>query len=267
VNVVKEGQCEVSTQADCVFQGGQSLGHRYLPGRDSAGGGGKSFAAGSNFGVTMAVKFSKNYQRSADNGNFNPRKTNEFGSSNNCILGCSSSSYSAAPGQTATPFHGQLWWNGVRPTWTEVVGHGNFGAAFGWYPDVPAKWDFDRDHGLDSWHCWRVSIDGVKQANARIRHWIDDRLLVDLQNVDLRNMKDTAIDSIFWNHYYNTADNSGRYEGSTAAYRYEDNLVVTTAGEPVTCQAIGFSTGSGAPPPPPAPGPQLGAPGQPKLIP
>ncbi|MCC6641557.1 MAG: hypothetical protein IT386_10395 [Deltaproteobacteria bacterium] len=252
VNVVKETTCEVPGQADCVFQGSRSLGHRYHPGATQGIVGSKGFSRGTNFGVTMAVKYSKNFVVAAV-----PKKTNEFGPINNCLFGCSGGTYvSHASGM---PFHGNVYWQpgAAAPTWRAVVGKGGYsGVAFGWYPNVPAEYDFNRDHGLDSWHCWRFHMTNVGQTGAKVRQWMDDKLLVQIEDVDLRNMQQASagFDSISFNNYYNEG-----YPGSSIAYRYEDNIVVTTSSEPVSCQAIGFSSGS--------PGTQLGVPGQPKLIP
>jgi hypothetical protein len=213
----------------------------------------------------MAVKYSKNFQRQSNAGLYLPRKSNEFGSRLNGLLGSASGSISAATSQQAAPFTGNVFWSGSAPSWTEVVGHGVKLNAFHWYPDA-STWNFDRDHGLDSWHCWRFSMNGVKSAGGRIRAWMDSKPLVDLQAVDLRGMQDSQIDSIYWNHYYNTADGTGRYEGPTPAYRYEDNVVISTASDPVTCESIGFNFGASSQPPPGGT-PVLGAPGQPRLIP
>jgi len=253
VNVVTETTCEVPGQSDCVFQGAQSLGHRYHPGQTQGIVGNRSFQSGTNFGVTMAVKFSKNWV----NGNF-PKKTDMFGH-DHCVLGCSSASYVSS--SQGNPFHGSIFWTpgATPPTWRSVIGSGNFnGPAFGWYPSVPSAYDFDRDHGLDAWHCWRLHIANVGRTNAKVRHWIDDKLLVQVEDVDLRNMLDAAkgFDHIELNNYSNEG-----YPGSSVAYRYEDNIVVTTSSEPVSCQAIGFNLGGSTPPT------QLGVPGQPKLIP
>ena len=251
VNVVTETACEVPGQTDCVFQGKQSLGHRYHPGATQGAVGGKSIPTGANFGVTMAVKFSKNYA----NGD-SPKKTDEFGPPNHCILGCSSATYVSS--SLGNPFHGVIFWDTSKaaPTWRNVVGHGGYsGVAFGWYPDVTSTYDFNRDHGIDSWHCWKLHISNVGRPNATIRHWTDDRLLVQVENVDLTNMMNAAqgFNQITLNNYANEG-----YPGSSIAYRYEDNIVVTTSSEPVGCQAIGFNLGSPT---------QLGVPGQPKLIP
>lgn len=251
VNVVEENACDVSGQTDCVFQGGQSLGLRYKPTSTTGVVGGKNFQRGNNFGVTMAVKFSKNF--AIGNG---PKKTDEFGAQGHCLLGCSSGTYVSSA--TGIPFHGVIFWDTSKaaPTWRNVVGTAGYsGVAFGWYPSVPSTYDFNRDHGLDAWHCWRLHISNVGKSNATIRHWIDDKLLVHIADANLTNMTNAAngFDSITFNSYYN-----GGYPGSTIAYRYEDNVVVTTGSEPVSCSALGFGG---------TPGTQLGAPGQPKLIP
>ncbi len=252
VNVVTETACEVPGQSDCVFQGRQSLGHRYRPGAPQGVVGTKAIQTGSNFGVTMAVKFSRNYANGP-----HPRKTNMFGW-NHCVMGCSSGTY--VSGSTGNPFHGVMFWDESKaaPTWRALIGRGGFsGVAFGWYPDVPGAYSFDRDHGLDSWHCWKLHIANPAKQGAKVRHWIDDKLLVHLEDVDLRGMKDAAnaFNMILLNNYSNEG-----YPGTSTAYRYEDNIVVTTSTEPVTCEALGFQfgqTGPGA----------LGTPGQPKLIP
>lgn len=253
VNVVEESTCEVPGQTDCVFQGSQSMGHRFRPGETGGVVGSRSFSRGTNFGVTMAVKYSRNYVAGAS-----PKKTDEFGPGH-CILGCSSGTYVSMT--QGAPFHGLLFWDSGKsaPTWRNVIGRGGFsGVAFGWYPAVPNEYDFNRDHGLDSWHCWRLHISNVGKAGARVRHWIDNKMYVDIADVDLRNMlqASTGLDGIWLNNYYN-----GGYPGSSIGYRYEDNIVVTTGPEPVSCSAIGFDFGGGLPD-----DSEVGVPGQPQLV-
>jgi hypothetical protein len=246
VNVVKESTCEVPGQTDCVFQGAQTMGHRFHPGTTQGGVGSKSLQTGSNFGVTMAVKYSKNFNMG--NG---PKKTDEFGPPNHCILGCSSATYVSAT--IGSPFHGVIFWDTSKaaPTWRDVVGRGGYsGVAFGWYPSIPATYDFYRDHGLDSWHCWKLHISNVGKPSATVRHWIDEKPLVNIADVNLSNMLNAAQG---FNNYYNDG-----YPGTSIAYRYEDNIVITTSSEPVSCAAIGFTGGTT---------PVLGTPGQPKLVP
>ena len=252
VNVVTETACEVPGQTDCVFQGKQSLGHRYHPGETQGIVGSKSFQAGANFGVTMAVKFSKNFANQDS-----PKKTDEFGPSSNCVMGCSSGTIVSPV--SGNPYHGSFFTTSQITGATALRGLINSDAsAFRWAARVPTDYDFDRNFGLDSWHCRQFHVSGVGKAGARIRDWIDGNLLVDVTNVDLTKIRDAAagLNSITWNNYMN-----GAYQGSTIAYRYEDNVVVTTSSEPVSCEAIGFNLGGSTPPT------QLGVPGQPKLIP
>lgn len=253
VDVVKETTCGAAGQSDCVFQGKQAMGHRSRPGETQGIVGSTSFEPLTTFGITMAVKYSRNYV-------LNPyaMKTDDIGTNvTNCILGCSSGTYLSNP--KGIPFHGLLWWNGTWPPSTYTVAKGKVGNAsgqsLGWYPNVPADWDFERDHGIDSWHCWQVHVSRLHQTGGRIRHWMDSRLLVDIQNIDLTGTTDSSVNTFTWNNYTNEG-----YPGATPGYRYQDNVVITRGSEPVSCQALGFGTGF----PPPG---QLGVPGQPKLVP
>jgi hypothetical protein len=252
LNVVKENACEVSGQTDCVFQGGQTMGHRFRPGQEGGIVGGGFMSSGTHFGVTMAVKFSRNFV----NGN-SPKKTNEFGERDACMLGCSSGTI--VPMQSGNPYHGFVWLNSTTTTYQTVVGQGHTsGSVLRWAPRVPQEYDFDRDFGLDRWHCRRFHIANVGTTNATIRDWMDDRLVVHLKNVDLRSMvSGSGISEFSFNNYTNNG-----YTGSNVAYRYEDNMVITRGAEPVSCAAIGFG-GTLPPPPPPD---ELGAPGQPVII-
>jgi hypothetical protein len=143
---------------------------------------------------------------------------------------------------------------------SQVVGQAQLvGTRLAWGPSA-GKYSFDVDHGLDKWRCWRLSINGLGQQGGRIRHWIDEKLAVDAQNLDLRTSS-AQVDGIFWNFYYNApGDRNGIYQGPSTAYRYEDNVVVTKGTDPVSCEAIGFNFGATGQQP-------LGTPGQPKLIP
>ena len=235
-NMVQEGACEVPGQTGCVFQGTQAFGHRFHPGATQGNVGSRAIGTGTNFGVTMAVKFSNNFYNTDA-----PKKTDEFGPSGNCILGCSSGTIVSPV--AGNPYHASFFMNSAISGMSVVKGLVNSDSTgFRWAANVPAgQYDFNRDFGVGTWHCRQMHITGVGQAGARIRDWMDGTLLVDVQNVDLSKMHDASagLNSITFDNYVN-----GGYGGSSIAYRYEDNIVVTSSAEPVPCSVIGFGGSS-----------------------
>lgn len=250
VNIVTEGACEVSSQTDCVFQGTRTFGHRFNPGQNQGNVGSRNFPGGvlhTNMGITMAVKYSRNYVLAEA-----PKKTDEFSNAaeqaSHCVLGCGSGTI--LPYATGTPYHGSVFTTSTITGATAAVGQINTNStAFRWAPSV---WNFNTDWGQDVWGCRQFEIDGINTQGGRIRDWFNGTLKVDVQNVDLTKMSYAADGIVRINlDNYSNDDATGNvgYPGSTVAYRYEDNIVVTS-GTPVPCSAIGF--GSIAPPTDPA---------------
>ena len=228
VNVVKNDACEVSGQTGCVLDGAQAMGRRFLPGQTMGIVGERSLPTGQHFGATVAVKFSRNFVNAES-----PKKTTEFGLSGHCPFGCSSGNQVSRT--AGSPFGGVIFTTGELEYETFLGQVRNVdNIAIDWAA-TPSSYDFGRDHGIDEWHCWKVHIANIGQENATIRHWIDDELLVHVENVDLSTMTN-PFDSILLNHYYNDG-----YPGADIAYRYEDNYHITLGPEPASCAQVGVS--------------------------
>ena len=271
INIVQEGACEV--ESDCVFEGTSALAFRYRQ-NVAAGIMGKATFAGGNhhdFGVTMAWKVTTNYLTPHDPGGNGPgAKTDEFGVSDSCILGCSTSN--AQAGRTAFPFAGVTKPMGSSPNPTIIRGRGEWGGDGYRFAPNPADYDQTRDWPKGTWACYQVKWTGWGTSNATMTYWMNGREILNMTNYNMSSMSNNqnGVGSFSWNNYYNGADGTGSgYTGATLAHRLEDNIVVTN-GDPVSCATIGFNGVSEPPPPPPAGGgtpPPLGKPGQPIFTP
>ena len=110
-------------------------------------------------------------------------------------------------------------------------------------------------------------MSGMGTSNMTIKLWHNGRLIFHLANFDANAA--FAVDyytDFKWNTYSNMNQSSAT---SRTTYRYEDNVHIRE-GEPVSCDQIGYATGSTPPPPPPpAPPPSggLGKPGTPVYVP
>ena len=246
-NVVAEtdGQCDVPGEVDCVLDGNQAFGHHFLPGQTGGIVGETSFDIGRTFGVTLAFKFSENFVDPSV-----AMKSNEFGARNaTCLLGCSTSN----AGSRNVPFG----WGiiGTLPLAPELlVGKQqqiDVGLSFNvdprqyeWRGSMRAGDDPDKVIAAPGrWICQQVHFRNWGTANTELRAWIDGKLVLHVRGLDMTGMRgpdgqpSPDLDDpgyMVFNHYYN-----GGYAGSAPAYRYEDNVVITRAAEPVGCEAIG----------------------------
>jgi hypothetical protein len=99
--------------------------------------------------------------------------------------------------------------------------------------------DVRPQHG--DWVCLQTHMSNIGSSNSHLRIWVDGTLLVDVSNLDtteFRGNSKNGIQGMRWESYFNKG-----YDGSSTAYRYEDNHVITTSSEPVPCEAIGFDFG------------------------
>jgi hypothetical protein len=273
IDVVQENSCEVGN--DCVFDGVSSLAFRLRPGIGAGIMGVAYFSPTNvrNFGFTYAVKLSSNYVGPHDPGSNGPaNKTNEWGQSMSCILGCST--FNA--GATSWPFAAGMKAFGSNPGGTVVRGRGEWDGDSGYrFAPTQADYDFNRDWGKGNWGCFQMQWTGWGTSNATAKYWFNGKEIYNMQNFNMASLGGEAsgIRSFVWNAYYNGADGTGSgYTGSSLAYRLEDNLVVTS-GVPASCAAIGL-TGAPTPPaspppaePPPPTGGTLGTPGRPYFVP
>lgn len=86
-----------------------------------------------------------------------------------------------------------------------------------------------------TWGCWSTKITGVNTTTARVvqKFMGEDGVestVIDISNIDMSKAEHSFPKTDFqFNNYYNDG-----YPGSTRAYRYEDNLIITN-GEPYPC--------------------------------
>lgn len=238
VNVVKEGACEATDENDCVWQGTQTLGHRLQPGKTGGIVGGRSFTRSRTFGITYAMRYSPGYVDPTV-----AQKTDELGDGLHCFLGCSTFN---STGRNV-PFQAVFFTSGAANTGTLLAGEQGPNDGFFNFSPSPADYEWRTTHGPGQWVCHQIHFDGWGLAGATIRYWIDGKLVVHIADFDMSNVAydPDGIGSIAWNHYYNDG-----YTGTGVAYRYEDNVHITAAPEPISCEAIGLgpspsTTGAG----------------------
>lgn len=228
VNIVQPDACEASGEDDCVFHGGQSLGHRLQQGRTGGIVGNASFTQTRRFGVTYALKFSSNFMDPSP-----AMKTNEFGNGLHCILGCSTNNNFGRN----VPFQSVILGTAMSAGGTASIGQAAPNDGFYNFSPNNADYEWRTTHGPGDWVCHQLHFDNWGLSDATIRYWIDGQQVVNVEQVDLTSLTQDAdgIGSFAWNHYYNDG-----YVSSDVAYRYEDNFVITGGPEPVPCGAIGF---------------------------
>ena len=229
INIVQEGNCEVGGEDDCVFHGGQALGHRLEPGRTGGIVGGAAFDRTTRrFGVTYALRYSPNFVDPSP-----AMKTNEFGDGLHCILGCATSNNFGRN----VPFQGVILGTSASAGGSASVGQAAPNDGFYNFSPAPEDYEWRVTHGPGQWVCHQLHFDNWGLPGATVRYWIDGQLVTHVEGVDLSVLLDDTdgIGSFAWNHYYNDG-----YAGPDIAYRFEDNFVVTAAPDPVPCSAIGF---------------------------
>jgi hypothetical protein len=182
---------------------------------------------------------------------------NEWGQSYSPLTGATLWSSSAV--STNHPFAGGIF-TGGSPSPQMTLGAANVPSGlpgFTYFAPDRSRYSWGTTNNLDQWGCFQMHWDGWGTANTRFRYWFNGNLIMDgrLNSALMYQGSDQAgVGSFVWNNYYNGAGSPGNgYVGSTVAYRYEDNVIVTDAAEPIACGAVGFGAGSAPPPPPPPP--------------
>lgn len=267
---------------DCVREGSQSLGLRYNPRAPYApantrngifGGGYKGTSwtppTDGNFSVTMARKWSLNFEGPFGSAN----KSHEFSTNNGnelqCLLGCALNSCadfpygyynpiltSTEPGVTEPracptclcglsggwqPFDGVGFLDFTPRTGRLSAATVNRGYAFqttdAAVVDFGPMTNYQPDTTLGEWHCSQFHYSGWGTTNTRVRWWWDGVLIIDVTGVDTVNMNPSnkAFARFAWNNYFNDS-----YRGGTRAYQYQDMMTVSHGPEPVPCHYLGF---------------------------
>ena len=278
--------------SDCVFDGNKTLNHRLTPGYQGGAIGTKRFTDPPlhTMGVTYAVRWSPNYrepdgsQGGCEVGTDSPRvghKTNfifKSGGRHHNVFGQStgSSSYQAigsGPNGGVCPGWPEGSSTDYSHPFTTIYANENCGSFpmdncnlrnaqrnRGWvcqddfnYQFFPDESDYEwgRTHGPGQWVCMQLHWEGYGTTSSRHRFWIDGKLVIDVSNLDssiANGVNKEGFDLLQLDHYFN-----GCYNGPTPASRGEDNIVITSASEPVPCSAIGFDDDGSAPLPGPQP--------------
>ena len=251
VAVVDEPNCGVGglQNEDCVFNGNYSLASKFEPTSQKGKHGVVNWTQTTQLGVTMAIRYSSNFVNPTT-----PVKTDEFTPGDVCWWGCNTDNTSDATTVSPDPLPAlsqvlhKHWSMGLN------IGSCDGGSCFGTllkgaqYETATAAGELflaplasdytSSDDPLGKWACWQLHITNIGTANSTVRRWYNGNLVIHVQNVNtstLRSGANSGIDGFVFNHYFN-----GGYIGSDRAYRYEDEIVVTTGPEPVPCSAIGF---------------------------
>lgn len=248
VNVVQSGACD-SPDANCVFDGNNSLGLKFRPGQTGGIVGTADFdSATRRIGYTYIYRYSKNFVRPSG-----PVKTNEFGDGNNCLLGCNTNNIDRwHPSDPSPPPSMSSWIPKAMSMGLPEANCPN-GSCFGRlirgvqgvsnsYHLAPRDGDYgESDHPIGAWGCQSFHIDGWGTADATIRSWHNGALLVHVEGADLTGLRHgtAPMASFVFNNYHNNG-----YPGSSVAYIYQDNIHITTGPEPISCDALGFAAGT-----------------------
>lgn len=121
------------------------------------------------------------------------------------------------------------------------------------YAADPTVYSQSRDWPWGSWACSRGHIKGLGTASGSIKLWHNDTLVVDIANLDLREMMDQSFNYMNFNAYSNANQGMGEGSGPTSqtTYRYLDDFHARN-GAPVSCSGVIPETPPGDDPPPQA---------------
>lgn len=237
------GGCGVVGETDCVLDGNYALGHRARFQRNGGSTGIARFTGGvqRTFGISIALKYSTNYEPPGSSADSGPaHKGNEWGERNAGLLGVGTGNsgrnipwggFTQGPiPANANALLGTVSYSSTAMSFSPDRSVYNYGVNTG---DGPGNWECIQVH----WRNWGTS-------NATLRVWMNNTLALHLTNIDMSGItwSRNGIGSMSWNDYYNGRDNQG-YAATSTAYRYEDNLIVTKAEEPVSCAQLGFGGG------------------------
>jgi hypothetical protein len=258
--VVRAGEC-VPGDTGCVFGGNASMAMRLDPGREGGTVGLRRIfpTPQRRVAVTMAWRVSPGYPP-RDHGVKNDRFEESGG--NFEIFGESSLGADRSQGTRTTgnrfPFGVPL---DIEPNSCVqfgpplgpavcsvgvVANTGFFGENDVHYDLLPGPgYDFPTSIGTGRWACMQAAFTNFGQPGMTARYWVNGKLVIDIANIDgtkLRAALHDGVTTFDFVHFFNDG-----YSGSSTGARYEDNIVVSTGPEPVSCAAIGFgASASGA---------------------
>lgn len=246
-----------------VFDGNISFAHRIAPG-EQAGHGSDWGSCGSTCGLTFARAFSTNLLTAAAPASADfitqPWKGNQFDfqyqwpEGNTGISGHNNAPFAGGFGlvnvststcndsviAAATVSIGHLECDGAQVLRFSA-------AANGEGPTAANEFDRSDDWPLGAWGCIRSYISGFGSSSTNM--WIEfqgpndssPRRIFEVTGLDTGTLfGDTTLGGWGIDGYYNGNQGLGETPSTETFYRYFDNVVINSTGEPVTCAAIGF---------------------------
>jgi len=241
-----------------VFDGKQSLAHRVRAG-STAGilGIGNFGQALKTLGVTMAVAYPTNSAQ-VDLWDY-PWKHNEWQTVAESRFDPAFVFHNKSELSDDTPFaHSMLIHRSKTLSDCQAalananIRRGNvFCAANGnlWYRADPNFYKQSTDFPFGTWGCVQGHFENLGSLNTSVKIWFNDTLIIDFDGLDGSFLSNRdGYNALMWNNYSNRNQTSNLSTETT--YRYEDNIHIT-ADPPVSCEQIGFPTGTQPPPPPP----------------
>ena len=189
-----------------------------------------------NFGITRAIYYTENldpFGAAWKDDQFTPARMGFFGTTNSTPCG---------GGWAEAPYAGTIWSAAGPESFRAVVGTACDSNRLKMVAD-PTRYQFQR--GV--WRCQQIQYEGWGTDEARVRHWWDEELVLDIQDIDMSSHDNARVDlaglsQFEWNNYYNGIGRDAYtqgYRGTTREGRIKDNMVISE-GEPVSCASIGF---------------------------
>lgn len=279
-NIVTPGRCQATGEDDCVHDGNQTLGIKYRPGEDGGGIGATTFnnTPIKTIGVTVAMRYSPTFYE-PDFTTASPgcgenhtgvktdflRNTADDGSNKSLPFGGTETAYNSCSVPSCTP---------ALPCGDIVPSSHPFGAIYkmdscdnpatcdtqlptvteGWacnqgfhknfYPN-PDLYNYGVTPGIGNgqWMCVQFQWQDYGSTHSSVRYWVNGQKIIDASNVDSSRARGSTRNG--WNEFVYDGFYNGCYNGPNLAYRYEDNVVITSASEPVPCSEIGFDFSGG----------------------
>lgn len=242
--------------ASGVFDGQQSFAYRNAPGRTGGGLGEAQFGSTlTDIGITMAVGYSSNFEDLSANlfRDGAPWKheqwRNTFGNIDSFFMinvGVGPTTVNPfrpviiyAPGGTQSQCETSISQADI------ILGHLGCNSVSMQFGADESVYTQSTDWPWGTWGCVQLYVKGMDTSNMKYKTWFNERLITHIENLDPQMLGvKNGLTGMFWNHYANRNYPPNGFPLSTeTAYRYSDNVVVTSA-EPVSCTALGFEFGS-----------------------
>lgn len=120
-----------------------------------------------------------------------------------------------------------------------VANVGYFGENDVHYDLIPGpSYDYVEDMKPGQWVCLQAAFDGWGTDAMTARYWVNGEKVIDIAQIKgtkLRGALKDGVTSYDFVAFYNDG-----YPAGTTGQRFDDNIVITSGAEPVSCAAIGF---------------------------